>query len=313
MQGGSSIDAAKIEAAYRGFRTTFHDELRSMRDSRPLYSRIARVVEVDSEVTTDVWLNGLPQMREWRGPKHLRKLRGESNTIRTKPHEASIEVPVRDIANDRLGLYRQAISDMAGAWVRALNRAVVTVLVNGLTGGAGDAGYDGQDLFDTDHHYASTGSDSQNNKVTGALATGTYNEAWQKYLEFTDENGEPLDQPEPAILVVGTANRNIARKLIGQKALASGESNMDEGTTELVVTPWITGTEWFLLRRNAAAVILHVKQNPLFLTVGQPSNGNEGEVDSHRFMNGTYLYGIEAEYGAAPGLWEHAIGGTGAG
>jgi phage major head subunit gpT-like protein len=121
---------------------------------------------------------------------------------------------------------------------------------------------------------------------------------------------------KPMQLVVGPANRAAARTIIEQQILAAGAQNVDAGTAELVVTPWIsarttnvlgvsvtlTGTEWFLLPQASSAVLLHDKRDVEFLSV------EEGEF---AFRTGKYLYGIEAEFGAGYGLWQEVVGGPG--
>lgn len=314
-QGGRSLDAAKIEAAYVGFHKTFQDRIQKA-DS--IYARIATVVETDNLVDRQVWLTGLPMMRKWVGDKVLAKLRAESHPIVTAPYEASLEVPKHDIINDRLGLYRPKINQLADSYGWAIDNLVVGMLCAGIQGTALGATYDGQNLIDTDHTSLSGGGAAQSNKVTGALSATTYNLAWTRYLGFVDENGVPVNAAGRRMtLVVGPANREAARDIIDQQTQASGEQNMDRGTADLIVTPWIragtflvngvsvtlTGTEWFLLPSDSTAVIVHIKQGVEFLSV---------ETGEFAFRTGKYLYGTEAEFGAAYGLWQEVVGGPGA-
>jgi phage major head subunit gpT-like protein len=314
-QGGRSLDASKIEAAYVGFHKTFNDRLAK---AASVYKRIATVVETDELVDRQVWLAGTPKMRRWVGDKVLSKLRAESHPIVTEPYEASIEVPKHDILNDKLGMWRPKINSMADAYDWALDELAVTMLAAGVAGTALGTTYDGQNLIDTDHTALSAGGTAQSNKVTGALTAAVYNTAWTRYLAFQDENGVPVNVAGRRMtLLVGPAWREVARDILDQQTQANGESNMDRGTADLIVTPWIsartvnvkgvdvtlTGTEWFLLPSDSAAVILHVKRGPEFLTV---------ETGEFAFRTGKYLYGIEAEFGAAYGLWQEVVGGPGA-
>ncbi len=300
-QGGRSLDSAKIEAAYAGFFTEFQNRLNK---AESMHTRLATVIETDNVVDTQLWLSSVPNMRKWIGPKQLNKLRGESHPITTVPYEASVEVPKHDILNDRLGLYKGRIGQMGDAYPRALDDLVVQMLVAGVTGTTLGATYDGQNLLDTDHTALSVGGTSQSNKVTGALTSAKYNEGWRKFLEIKDENGNPVAMPGRRMtLLVGPANREVARSILAPDFAAGGARNLDYQTADLMVHPRITGTEWFLVPEGSSAVLLHIKRGPEFLSV------EDGEF---AFRTAKYLYGIEAEFGAGYGLWQEIVGGPGA-
>lgn len=312
--GGRSLDSSKTEAAYVGYHKTFHDRLNK---SSGIHRMIATVVETDQLVDRQVWLSANPKMRKWEGDKVLHKYRSESHPIVTSPQEASVEIPKKDILNDRLGLYKPRINSLADSYGWALDELAIVMLAAGIQGVALGATYDGQNLIDTDHTALSVGGTAQSNKVTGALSATTYNLAWTQLLGLKDENNVPINNAGRRMkLVVGPAWREVARDIIDQQTQANGESNMDRGTADLIVTPWIrsgtvvvngvsvtlTGLEWFLIFEDSTAVIIHVKETPEFLSV------EEGEFV---FRTGIYLYGVEAEFGAAYGLWQEIVGGPG--
>lgn len=312
--GGKSLDASKIEAAYVGYRTLFN---RRLANAPSVARRVATFAQTDMVLDRQLWLTKTPKMRRWYGDKTLHKLRGESQPIPTWLHEASVQVPKLDIVNDRLGLYSDSIGGMGDAYSWALDDLVCGALAAGVAGTSLGTSYDGQNLIDTDHTALSVGGTNQSNKVTGALSATTYNSAINKLLSILDENGNPINVAgRRMILLHGPANREAARAIVGPDALASGADNLDQGTAIPICTPWltarttsvngvavtITGTEWFLIPENSAAVIVHEKQLPDFLSV------EEGEFT---FRTGNYLYGIEAEFGFAYGLWQEIAGGPG--
>jgi phage major head subunit gpT-like protein len=312
--GGKSLDAAKIETAYVGYRTLFH---RRLMNAPSVARRIASFAQTDNVLDRQLWLTKTPKMRRWLGDKTLHKLRGESHPIPTWLHEASVQVPKQDIINDRLSLYSSSISGMADAYGWAIDDMVCAALAAGVAGTSLGTTYDGQNLIDTDHTVLSVGGTAQSNKVTGALSATTYNQAWTKLLSLKDENGFPINVAGRRMnLLVGPANREAARAIINPEAAASGADNLDQGTANLIVTPWLTarttevngvsvtltGLEWFLLPDDSSAIIVHEKQQPDFMSV------EDGEFV---FRTGNYLYGIEAEFGFAYGLWQEVAGGPG--
>jgi len=313
-QGGSSPDAQKIEAAYVGFRTDLHDRLKRV---DTIARTLATVVQTDNLLDRQLWLDSVPKMRLWVGDKTISMLRGESMPVVTRPHEASIMIPKGDILNDRYGMYKGRISDMADAYNWALDECVIGMLCAGLQGVALGSTYDGQNLIDTDHTATSSGGTQQTNKVTGAFSAAVYASAWNKFLGLVDENGTPLNLTGKRMrLLHGPANRDAVRLVLAQQIGVAGSQNLDFATADPVVTPWIsagvrtvfgtqitlTGLEWFLLPEQSTAVIVHEKRAVEFLSV------EEGEF---AFRTGKYLYGIEAEFGAAYGLWQEVVGGPG--
>ncbi len=312
--GGSSPDAAKIEAAYVGFRTDLHNRFKRV---DTIARSIATVVQTDNLLDRQLWLDSVPKMRLWVGDKTITMLRGESLPVVTRPHEASIMIPKSDILNDRYGMYKGRINDMGDAYNWALDELVITMLCAGLQGTTLGATYDGQNLIDVDHTATSSGGALQTNKVTGAFSATVYQSAWNAFLGMTDENGTPLNLTGKKMrLIHGPANRNAVRLVLSQQTGVAGAQNLDFATAEPVVVPWIssgvrtvlgtsitlTGLEWFLLPEQSSAILVHEKRQPEFLSV------EEGEWS---FRTGKYLYGIEAEFGAAYGLWQEVVGGPG--
>jgi phage major head subunit gpT-like protein len=314
-QGGRSLDAHKIEAAYVGFHKTFNNRLQKA-DS--IYQKLATVVQTSDLIDRQVWLSSTPKMRRWVGDKVLNKLRAESHPIVTHPHEASLELPKHDILNDKLGLWMPKVNDMVDAYQWALDELCVAMLCAGVAGTDLGAAYDGQNLIDTDHTALSIGGASQTNHVGGALDADAYAEAWQKYRSIKDENGIPVNVAGRRMtLVVGPENAVVAREIVNQDFATGGVRNMEQGTADLMITPWlaagtlniggveitVNGTEWFLIPEGSSAILIHIKRPPEFLAV---------ETGEFAFRTGKYLYGIEAEFGAAYGLWQEIAGGPGA-
>lgn len=313
-QGGKSPDAAKIEAAYIGFSTMLHNRLKKAASQ---YREIAMVLQTDNLLDRMLWLQSTPKMRLWLGDKTLNMLRGESLPIVTRPHEASLEIPKNDIINDRFGLYTGRIGDIGDAFPWALDELAIVMIAAGIAGTALGTTYDGQNLVDTDHTALSAGGTQQSNKVTGAFSQAVYQTAWQRYLGIQDENGVPQNiANRPMRLLHGPANRDIVRTVLKQDFQASGARNIDYGTAEPLLSPWITsgtrnvlgtsvtltGLEWALIPESSAAVIIQIKRAAEFLSV------EDGEF---AFRTGKYLYGIEAEFGATYGLWQEIVGGPG--
>lgn len=298
--GGNSLDIHKIRAA----RTAYYAIARKrMTAPGAFHPKVATVAQTSKDVSVSLWLSRHPRMRKWTsGPKLKKKFRVGSDRITTDPYESSVMVPVDDIENDDFGMWSEAIGNMGQAYPEALDTLAATLLNNAFNSTYGTS-YDGQNLIDTDHTTIAGGS-NQSNLVTGALSATTLDTAFRRFGEMVDEEGQPMPR-KPKTLTVGFQNRDVARKLLGQDALATGETNMNKGILELEISPYVTGTNWFVTVEGSAALVIHVKKRPIWLAVDDPNGDFRFETASHK-------YGIEAEFGGKPGMWEDIVGGTGA-
>lgn len=314
-QGGRSLDASKIEAAYVGYHKLLHDRIATAQDN---LRRLATIIETDQLVDTQIWLTKNPKMRVWEGAKVRHKLRGEAHSIRTKPHEATIEIPKNDILNDRFGLYRDRINSLGDAYEDALTELVIGLLVAGTQGTAIAATYDGQNLIDNDHTALSIGGTSQTNIVGGVLDATKFRLGITQFGKVKDENGRPQNLSNRRMtMVVGRDNEVVAETILKQSFLTGGMSNLNIGKADLVVTDWLNagtisvlgtnvtvlGTEWFLLPPGSSSLLVHLKRGPELLSL---------EEGDHAFDTGQYQYSVEAEFGGGYGLWQEIQGGTGA-
>lgn len=319
-QGGSTPDAAKVEAASIGFATSLNNRLQR---PGPLHNRFARMLRTNKLLTRELWLDSIPKMRLWKGDKVLSSLRAESLSIVTRPHEASIMIPKSALLNDELGLFQPKIDSLGDSYLWHLDEMFVALLVAGLQGTALGTTYDGQNLIDTDHTFLGNGSGpTYSNKVTGAFSATVFQSAINLFMLMKDENGLPIGIGDRQLFLLhGPLNRNAVRTVLQQENIVGQtQTNLDKGTAIPVCSQWITngavynfngvnitlnGLEWFLIPEGSSAIMLQVKEDPLFLAV------DKGD-DEFSFRTGKYLYGIESEDGGTYGLPQEIVGGPGA-
>lgn len=320
--GGTSPDSKKVEVAYVGFGTRLNNRFNSYES---FYPRISNVVQSANLLNREIWLNAVPKMRMWEGPKFISRISAENLPIVTRPHEVSIAIGKGDIINDQLGIYNPKIDTLAERYPQALDDMAITMLCAGVQGTALGATYDGQNLIDTDHTFRSADAGitafQYSNKVTGAFSASVFQTAMNLFLSLKNEQGIPVNVGTgPYMLLHGPANRILVRNVLKQDTASIGgfvlPQNLDKDTAVPVLCPWIqarttsvlgtsvtlTGLEWFLMPMNSTAVILQIKRAAEFMSV---------EEGYQVFMDGTYYYGLEAEFGAAYGLPQEIVGGPG--
>ncbi len=295
------LDRAKLDAAYITFSTLFDMQLTR---APTVFQDITTVIPVATTQVDFKWFGDVPKMKEWIGPRAINKLRAETHSIRTKNWSNGIEVERDDIADDKLGLVTPRIQALADEGMWGMEQLVMDFLQD--FAGAKALTYDAKPLISTTHTASGAGGVAQSNDQAVALDETNYQGAWAKMLSFKDTMGTPL-RIMPDTLLVGVANRTVARKLIQQETKATGEQNIEAGTSRLIVHPYITATNWFLIstRQAVRALILLIRQSPQFAAVDS-MNG-----DTHSFMNATFLYGADARYGAGFGLWQTIVGSDG--
>jgi phage major head subunit gpT-like protein len=316
--GGTSPDEQKVEIAYVGFGTRLANRLSTYES---FFSRLATVVDSPNLINREIWLNALPVMRMWLGPKVIERISAENTPIVTRPHEVSIAIGKGTLQNDQLGLYGQLVDKLAEAYPNALDDLVITMLCAGIQGTALGATYDGQNLIDTDHTFRSADTGvaafQYSNKVTGAFSASVFQSAVNLYKTLKNERGIPVNVGKGQMMLVhGPANRIAVRNVLKQDIATGLVQNLDKDTAIPVEVPWIqarttsvlgtsvtlTGLEWFLMPAGSTAVILQRKRAAELMSV---------EQGYQVFMDGTYYYGLEAEFGAAYGLPQEIVGGPG--
>ncbi len=300
------LDRQKLDAAYVTFSTLFDMQLVR---TPTVFQDVATVMPVSSTVTEFKWLGDVPKMKKWIGQRALNKLRAETHQIRTENWANGIEVERDDLDDDKLGLIRPRIEQLAAEGMWHIEDLVFDIINDAITAaGAGSLAlcYDGQPLFDTDHTASGSGGTSQSNFEDGAFDETNYQDAWAKMMNFTDTTGAKL-RIMPDTLCVGVGNRTVARKLINQQTKASGEENIEAGTSRLIVHPRMLSTAWFLASTAQAvrALIVLIRQAPQFAAADSMSGDDA-------FMSGVFKYGADARHGVGLGLWQTIVGGDGA-
>ncbi len=278
-----------------------------------VYTRIASVIQTTLPTQKYGWLGAVPTMREWIDERMPRGLKKYEYAISDKTWEATIAVERKALEDDQLSAIRLRVRELGNEAARHKDQIVVRQLLLGFS----TIGPDGQYFFDNDHSESGT---NQSNVSTASLSAAALQDAISAMMLFTDDNGMPLGV-SPNLLVVGPRLRWRAMELlestvipvsVGQGTAGSGATaatpyrNVLQGALDLVVTPHITGYQWFVLdtTREIRAIILQERSDvPVeFSALDNPSSSE------NVFMRDTIYYGVRARYGVGYGLWQLAYG-----
>lgn len=138
------VNRNNILDMFRGFNVIYQEAWAA---APSMYQQVATVVPSTTSEETYAWLGTMPRMREWVGDRVVHSLKTGSYTIKNKPFEMTIGVDRDHIDDDKMGIYRPFVQQMA-ADARTFPDELVFPL---LSGGFTSLGFDGQYFFDTDH------------------------------------------------------------------------------------------------------------------------------------------------------------------
>tara|TARA_R110002110_G_scaffold122758_1_gene299146 strand:+ start:5324 stop:6220 length:897 start_codon:yes stop_codon:yes gene_type:complete len=173
------INSQSLDLVFKGFQTLYTDAYLSAEVN---WDKIAMTVPSSSREETYGWLGQFPQLREWLGPRHVHSLTAHSFTLLNRTFESTVSIARDDIADDRLGVFKPALSEMG-----YLARQHPEELIFGLLGkGFTETCFDGQNFFDTDHPL----TDSNGAQVTVSNMQAGAGAPW--YLMDTSRSVRPI-------------------------------------------------------------------------------------------------------------------------
>lgn len=248
--------ALTLDLAYAfkaGILTNFDEAFRQVR-AGAMWNTVAGEIPTTLKTQDYSWLGAGIVMEELTDEPREQQLKEGTYQLSDATYKGRLAIPRTWIEDDQTGLILNRVAQLANVAARDSDKRVFQALGSGFS----TACHDGQYMFDTDH--ADSGS-NQSNTTSSSLSDSALEAAHVAMAGFTDENGEPLGVV-PDTLVVGPKNERKAMDLLGSVVVvrdvgsgtastgataATGYQNYFQGKYRLVVSPWITGFNWFLL------------------------------------------------------------------
>jgi phage major head subunit gpT-like protein len=284
------------------------------------YEKLATVMPSDTREEDYAWLDRIPAMREWIGPRQVNSLSARMQVLVNKLFENTVAVKRTDIDDDKIGVYRPIMEELA----RQAAELPDTLVSNALKAGTSALVYDNQYFFDTDHPVnmddASVtgpgGSAVQANLLTGSALTGpNLKTAIQTMKSWVGADGKPM-RIRPDTLVVPPELEFEARQLLNSQFIATDlllgggthgatvQDNVLRGTLDLVVWPFLADrpTDWYVLctKRAIKPLIFQNREAAEFAALSKPEDHNVFNFDE-------YMYGARARCVAGYGPWFLAL------
>jgi phage major head subunit gpT-like protein len=299
-----------LAGIFTNFRALWEEQFLAATNKDTVRNILSMEVPSNTFQETYNWFGTVPAMREWVGERQLSSLSKSNYTIINKDWESTLEVERNAIEDDRLGIIRPRINQLALEAVRSQEQLVVDTLRLGIS----ELAYDGQFFFDTDHVTpGATFQTSQSNKLTGtgvtlaALQTD-YPVAVAAMRNFKDDQGRPMNI-SPTHVMVPPALEGVFRTFLNSEFVpggtnVAGVSNVWRNSATLLVNSYLTdATDWYLLSLDQPVkpIIFQMRRAVQFNALDNPNN-NEAA-----FMRKLYLYGVDGRWNAGYGFWQLAV------
>jgi phage major head subunit gpT-like protein len=292
------ITPAAIAALQTSFSTRFRD---AYSDSPIWHDQLATVVPSSNRTNTYGWMQRLPRMREWLGPRILQNVSASSYTLANLPYELTVAVDRDDFEDANLGTYAPLMSEMgrqARKWPDELCR---NALQAGATTGIG---FDGLSFFNVAHPIDPAGVQSNLFAAT-PLTPVNYGDVREAMMSYTGEDGLPLGVM-PDCLIVPPQLERQAREILNSTIIAdpggvnAGVSNVLQGSAKLLVVPELANepARWYLADTSKAIkpLIFQLRKAPELVA-------KTGPTEDNTFFDKQLIWGVSSRGAVGYGLF----------
>lgn len=290
------LTSANLTALFTSYATLFAG---AYKQADVFYPQVATVMPSTSESITHAWMDRIPKLREWIGPRQIQNAKTRDVIVVNKTFEETLAVPKEKIEDDQHGVYAPlaaALGQQAAKWPDQLVAAAIRA--NGLT-------FDGKAMFANDHPtYAPAGAtQTYDNLLALALNAANFGTARASMMTTIGADGEPL-QVMPDLLVVPPQLEGVAREILNNQFIPNSAGtatteNVWRGAAKLLVIPELMAdaTTWYLFdtRNVIKPFMFQLRQAPNFVFRNKPT-------DDSMFWNKEAIFGVDARGVAAPSL-----------
>lgn len=252
-----SLDTAKAVAVANDITATFDAAVMS---AMPFYPEICTVIPSTRESEKYGWVGAMPGVREWLGDRQFNELRASDYTLTNKLWEDSLGIEKTKIEDDSHGIYGPLIEQLAAEASYHPDSLLFDAIINGES----TACFDGQFMFDTDHSYGDSGTQSNDltydaadhTAVTVAEMKAAIQAAAEAMLNFKNDQGNFLIRPtvrrlQNLLLIVPTELRVTALEA-RESIVISNSTNVVIDEFDVITSPHLTSAvKMYLINRDS--------------------------------------------------------------
>lgn len=215
---------AKLETMFMDFEALYQS---SYDQTTPFWNRLAMEVTSETEAIVTAWMDRLPRLREWIGPRVIHSPVIRSRTLVHREFEATVSVPKNKIKDDQYGIYAHVVTTMAQNAKKLPDFELAKILMNA------PPAWDDVPFFGTSHP---VGDGTYSNVVDGVLSATTYETARAQMRAIKDPAGFRMGIVGDLLVVPpsleGAALRLMNQQFSPERAPGATVGTGDVGTGE---------------------------------------------------------------------------------
>ena len=277
----------------------------------PWASQVAMFEPSDTELETYGWMDRIPKMRQWLGPRIVNNAPTRSRSIVNLDWELTESIPRNKFLDDKLGMYSGIAKNMGWQAAKLHDQQLAALIMAGHT----TTGFDGLPFFSASHltNIDDAGSAVQSNLLSLALTPANYGAARAKMRSWNGRDGQPLGSRgtllvvppslEEMALQILTAD-SIAPQLIGGATQVGANTNIYKNTAKHIVIDELESepTAWYLLDNDGIVkpFVVQERQAPNFVYLNNPTDPNV-------FWRKEFIFGVDSRSAYDVTLWFKAL------
>lgn len=289
------LTPSNIASMFTGYSLSYAEAYTA---TKPWAAELATFVPSTTESITHGWMDKVPKLREWIGPRQVQNASLRSRIVTNKTFELTMAVPKEKIEDDQYGLYQPMARHMGEQAAKWADRELAALIL------ANPEGFDGVSFFNDAHpvNLDKPAMGTYDNKLALALNATNYGIARKTMRTFKGADGERLGVV-PSLLVVPPSLEEVARQILNADylpAFVQGNStagnvanmpNIWKGSASLLVIDELEDepTAWYLLDNRSVIkpFVFQLRQAPNFVYRNKPSDDNV-------FWTKEFVFGVDA-------------------
>jgi len=289
--------SSTIIAAQKSFNALYRE---SFDKAEPAWPGLVMMAPSGTSEENYQWLGSTARIKEWIDKKTIDQLRGFDFLIKNKDWEGTIAVKRKDFEDDKLGLHTPRIQEL-GVEARVHPDELISAA---RVAGASALCYDGQFFYDTDHVEGDSGAQANvfaGGGVSAALVRVDYFKALAAFRNFKTDRGLPRIRRMGSLAIKATIPAALEVVFDELNNPAPG-STVPKTRIEYVVDPFLVDANDYYYDYVGAPVrafILQMRKEPV------PVEMTDTQAELV-FMQGEWLFGVEARYNVGYGLWYYS-------
>ncbi len=265
-------------------------------EASPWSTNVAMTVTSSTKIATYAWMQRIPQMRKWVGPRVIENLKSNVYQLLNEDYELTIGVGQNEFEDENLGIYSNLFEEMG----RSARKWPDDIIKIALQAGDTTDSYDGQPFFSVDHPIDPAKPTGQDNLFTGtALSAANYETGRAAMKCLTGEDGQGLGM-SPNLLIVPPQLEGTARTILKADLISGGNTNVFANSAQLLVVDELCDepTVWYLMDTSRAIkpLLFQQRKAPRFIAKTDPS-------DDRVFYDKEFVWGVDSRGAAGYSLW----------